>query len=94
MNLADLSPEQQSAFAASLQPGQATVSSFQSVADPFAVPSPKASLARDPFAVPSPKASPAAPSAVPEPAEIASIATTISKTIGDVVTSVAAAARP
>lgn len=96
MNLSDLPAEQQQAFIASLQSPQAapTTTSFQSVPDPFASPGPKA----DPFATPGPKAAPAfAPSpssALPEPGEVASIATTISKTIGDVVTSAAAAARP
>lgn len=94
MNLFDLPAAQQQALIASLQtPQAATTSSFQPVPDPFATPS-KA----DPFATPSPKAAAqaAAPSAsmLPEPAEVANIATTISKTIGDVVTSVAAAARP
>lgn len=97
MNLSDLPAAQQQAFIASLQSQQAapTTTSFQPVPDPFATPSPKA----DPFATPSssPKAAAqAAPQAsmLPEPGEVASIATTISKTIGDVVTSVAAAARP
>ena len=91
MNLSDLPAAQQEAFIASLQTPQAS-SSFQPVPDPFATPS-KA----DPFATPAPKAAAqaAAPSAsmLPEPAEVANIATTISKTIGDVVTSAAAAAR-
>jgi hypothetical protein len=95
MNLSDLPAAQQEAFIASLQtPQAATTSSFQPLPDPFASPSPKA----DPFATPTPKAAAqaAAPQAsmLPEPAEVANIATTISKTIGDVVTSVAAAARP
>lgn len=95
MNLSDLPAAQQQAFVASLQtPQAATTSSFQPVPDPFATPSPKAG----PFASPSPKAAAqaAAPQAsmLPEPAEVANIATTVSKTIGDVVTSVAAAARP
>jgi len=83
MNLSDLPAAQQQAFVASLQTPQAS-SSFQPVPDPFATPSPKAA----PAFAPSPS------SALPEPGEVANIAATISKTIGDVVTSVASAARP
>lgn len=96
MNLSDLPAAQQQAFIASLQSPQAapTTTSFQPVPDPFATPSPKA----DPFASPGPKAAsafaPSPSSALPEPGEVANIASTVSKTIGDVVTSVAAAVRP